>query len=393
MAAKYNLHTLFSTFTDSLEIFESGITAFLTGNTVDSLTLNTELQLEIIFGKLLSLQTIQKELSICFNAISTESLPAPISNASIGPPVIGKANMNCYTCNNDISMKKKANSFTCKFCENISHLSCGGYLASDVSDDLLCPSCVDLWKYDADGSVSPASSVTSPAIEDGLQPTPNISTNFCLFKDVPATASPDSIGLPTPNISTDNFVCFKGVPETASPDGILTKSPQPTPNISDSSLNMISREELYAELDRIERKRRNIIIFGLQNANLQDMGIISDLFHDLGVKSNISTCYRVGKLSDPNAESHRPRPLVVVLGSIEERSAVLNLAKLLKNQQKWKGVFIAEDLTKHQYALEKICETSLKNEAARRNLQSNDQGLRWRVVGGRGTRRIIVMRT
>jgi hypothetical protein len=58
-------------------------------------------------------------------------------------------------------------------------------------------------------------------------------------------------------------------------------------------------------------------------------------------------------------------------------------------------VFIAEDLTKNHaknHALEKILETSLK-EAARRNLQSNNQGLKWRVVGGRGTKQIIIMRT
>jgi hypothetical protein len=83
----------------------------------------------------------------------------------------------------------------------------------------------------------------------------------------------------------------------------------------------------------------------------------------------------------------------VILESIEERSAVLNPAKQLKNQQKWKGMFVAEDLTNNQYALEKICETSLKEEAASRNLQSIKQGLKWRVVGGRGSRRIIIVRT
>jgi hypothetical protein len=41
---------------------------------------------------------------------------------------------------------------------------------------------------------------------------------------------------------------------------------------------------------------------------------------------------------------------------------------------------------KNQYALEKNRETSLKEEAARRNLQSNNQGLKLRVVAGRGTR-------
>jgi hypothetical protein len=92
----------------------------------------------------------------------------------------------------------------------------------------------------------------------------------------------------------------------------------------------------------------------------------------------------VGKPLDPNAGSHRPRPVVMILESIEERSAVLNLAKLLKNQQKWKGVFVAEDLTKNQYALEKVRETSLMEEAARINLQSNNQGLKWRVVGDEG---------
>jgi hypothetical protein len=75
------------------------------------------------------------------------------------------------------------------------------------------------------------------------------------------------------------------------------------------------------------------------------------------------------------AAGSKTRPLVVCLESADDKSAILNLAKQLKNQYKWNKVFLAEELMKNQYMLYKIRETSLREEAARRNQQLNNQGM------------------
>ena len=162
----------------------------------------------------------------------------------------------------------------------------------------------------------------------------------------------------------------------------------------DSATNMISKGELFAELDMIERKKRNVIVFGLKELedknehSERDKKRVLDLFQDIGADAKVVNYYRVGY---PAAV--KTRPMVVCLETPESRSAILNLAKQLKNQHKWKKVYLAEDLTKNQYNLDKMRETSLKEEAARRNQQVNKKGILWKVVGGRGTRRIVMVRT
>jgi hypothetical protein len=63
-----------------------------------------------------------------------------------------------------------------------------------------------------------------------------------------------------------------------------------------------------------------------------------------------------------------------------------------KNAHNWSKVFLAEGLMKNQYMLDKIRETSLKEEAARRKQQLNNHGT-WKVVGGKGTRRIVIVQS
>jgi hypothetical protein len=63
----------------------------------------------------------------------------------------------------------------------------------------------------------------------------------------------------------------------------------------DSAPNMISKGELYAELDMIERKKRNVIIFvskELEDKNMnerreQDKRRVLDLFQNIGAKSKV----------------------------------------------------------------------------------------------------------
>jgi hypothetical protein len=152
---------------------------------------------------------------------------------------------------------------------------------------------------------------------------------------------------------------------------------------------MISKWELYAELDMIEREQKKVIVFGLKElegkneCSEQDKRGVLDLFQDIGADG--------GQLLLSGVSSCREDP--VCMQSPEDRSAILNLAKQLKNQQKWNKVYLAENFRKNQYMLDNFRETSLKEQVTRRNQQLNNQGIKWKVVGGRGARRIVIVRT
>jgi hypothetical protein len=210
--------------------------------------------------------------------------------------------------------EKKAKTFTCQICENISHLSCGGHLGSETSNNLICPNCIifttsndikedlpcrpkdfslctyivtqknfmkqhyykchtcdevdnlicSVCKKSATKTIMSLMIFTAIAVPKKTEAALLLHLGDRILLNLwrlhvlqqPVTTSPakDEEG-----ISCNNFVCLKCDSDAismGSPNRILTKSQQPTANIwTDSDLNMISREELFAELDRIEIKK------------------------------------------------------------------------------------------------------------------------------------------
>ena len=142
-----------------------------------------------------------------------------------------------------------------------------------------------------------------------------------------------------------------------------------------------------------QQKRNNIVIFNLPHheqgeCQQHDQLQLEALFVDLGVNINPSdvSFFRVGN-------SIGNRPLIVKLRCHEMKANILFKAKILKNNKKWKGVAIAHDLTKLQCQEEKVNEMVLKREAECRNqaLPENQKASKtWRIVGGRGTRRLVL---
>ena len=141
------------------------------------------------------------------------------------------------------------------------------------------------------------------------------------------------------------------------------------------------------EFHQRERKKNNLIIFGLGESNeALNEEVVDDLFHDLGtvITSDEYQCFRVGKYNSQNY-----RPLVIKLPNAIIKSDILAKAKMLKGNEKWKGVSITHDLTKMQCAEEKTNELLLRQEAVKRNEGlSPEEKLRkiWKVIGGRGSR-------
>ena len=157
-----------------------------------------------------------------------------------------------------------------------------------------------------------------------------------------------------------------------------------------------STSQLPDEFQLRQHKRNNIIIFNLPHheqgeGQQHDEQQLKALFDDLGVNINPSdvSFFRVG-----NDNSISNRPVIVKLRCHEMKADILFKAKILKNNKKWKGVAIAHDLTKLQCQEEKVNEMALKKEVECRNqaLPENQKASKiWRVVGGRGTRRLVLI--
>ena len=142
-----------------------------------------------------------------------------------------------------------------------------------------------------------------------------------------------------------------------------------------------------------QRKQSNIIIFGLpelQDGNTGLLDQLGSLWIDIGISDlgdGSWSAFRVGK-----SENGRKRPVIVKFLDISKKFEILLNAKNLKGKAKWAGVAISHDLTKLQCLQEREKELHLRLEAEERNTNCPDiGGRRWRVVGVRGSRRIMLV--
>ena len=145
------------------------------------------------------------------------------------------------------------------------------------------------------------------------------------------------------------------------------------------------------ELQLREKKRNNLILFGLNDDNQEgkcDNDLVATLFNDLGIEINSwdSQIFRVGR---ENLDT--PRPLIIKLRNHDSKAHILFKAKGLKNNEKWKGISITHDLTKLQCQEVKAREIELRNMADNKNslLSEPEKACKiWRVVGGHANRHL-----
>ena len=154
------------------------------------------------------------------------------------------------------------------------------------------------------------------------------------------------------------------------------------------AVDLQSTETSY-ELQLQERKKNNLILFGLHENEQDDIHHLKTLFSNLGadIDVNNTQIYRTG------SSLEKCRPLIVKLRNQEEKAEILFKAKSLKNNQNFQGVSITHDLTKRQCQAEKVREMDLRREAEEKNchLSENEKSDKvWKVVGGRGTRRVVL---
>ena len=141
-----------------------------------------------------------------------------------------------------------------------------------------------------------------------------------------------------------------------------------------------------------ERKWNNIIIFGLWEAD-DDQALVNSLLSDLDIPfdalSDTRGHFRVGRLN-----SERPRPIVIKLAHANKKQEILMNARNLKGMESWIGVTIAHDLTKMEYQEERIQESVLREKVKEMNQNLSVEEKRqkiWKIVGGRGCRRIACL--
>lgn len=137
-----------------------------------------------------------------------------------------------------------------------------------------------------------------------------------------------------------------------------------------------------------ERKRNNIIIFGLREAD-DDKSLIKSLFDDLDIHFEITDQHCNFRIGSPG--SGKARPIVVKLGHASLKHEILRNARKLKGMTQWTGVIITHDLTKQECQEEKFYEMRLRQYAEKmnQNLPTGEkQSKIWKVIGGRGERRV-----
>ena len=136
-----------------------------------------------------------------------------------------------------------------------------------------------------------------------------------------------------------------------------------------------------------ERKKNNLVVFGLQEDGRDDITQLRALFSNLGadIKVDNTQFFWTGRSLE------KCRPLILKLKNQEEKAKILFKAKRLKDNQNWRGVSITHDLTKQQCQAEKVEEIKLQRKAAENNRHLLEKSTKvWKVVGGRGTRRLAL---
>ena len=148
------------------------------------------------------------------------------------------------------------------------------------------------------------------------------------------------------------------------------------------------------EMNEMEEKRENIVVFGLPEQGNQEKGSHWEYDHKkvdqilekiMGRKMKFSIKFRIGAKAE-----NKVRPIVVKLGNPHEKKEILGRTFALQSESIWKNVYIKQDLTKNQRDLLKKQEEELKEEAEKRNsLLKDRENWRW-IIKGKGFQRHLI---
>lgn len=130
--------------------------------------------------------------------------------------------------------------------------------------------------------------------------------------------------------------------------------------------NLIKSEEIIQEVLERERRRKNIIVYGITESKstnkseriAADVTTVSDVFRSIGVRvPDDIKLIRLSKFDPTKAVSKRP--IKICFQSSDIAPAILKKAKLLKGSTEYTGVFISADRTPTQQKLFNAVKTEL----------------------------------
>lgn len=122
----------------------------------------------------------------------------------------------------------------------------------------------------------------------------------------------------------------------------------------------------------IEHRKRNVIVHGVSESQVEssdqrvdeDLTLLAAMFQEVGTAEvQVESVVRLGKR---NENLSHPRPMKVVLNSVEGKVKLLCNAKNLRTKQEgeWSKIFIHQDLTPRQRELRKPLVEELKQRKA-----------------------------
>ena len=128
-----------------------------------------------------------------------------------------------------------------------------------------------------------------------------------------------------------------------------------------------------AEEAEIERRKTNVIVHGVPESDAEDtdqwidndMIVLATMFQEVKVENvTVDSVVRLGKKAANPTQN--PRPMKVVLDSVESKVSLLKKAKNLREKEEggWSKVFIHQDLTPKQREARKPLVAELKQRKA-----------------------------
>ena len=128
-----------------------------------------------------------------------------------------------------------------------------------------------------------------------------------------------------------------------------------------------------AEELEIEQRKRNVIVHGVPESSADnadqrmddDLTVLSAMFQEVSVEdARVESVVRLGRRS--NDPTHSPRPMKVILDSVDNKVRLLRNAKNLREKQEggWARIFVHQDLTPKQREARKPLVAELKQRKA-----------------------------
>ena len=157
-----------------------------------------------------------------------------------------------------------------------------------------------------------------------------------------------------------------------------------------SSQEDFRREELMREVQERHRRRKFVVIKGLQEPSsgspqercLKDRSTFELLARRIGVeKLEVEQVSRIGSI-----QSSKPRLVRLKCFSMETKNSLLRASKNLRGHEEFRNVFINPDLTKLQHERDRVLRSELATRRragerviirAGRIVESQDKGRRW----------------